>query len=333
MSKNLETLMESRLLDDLPHDVTKALSAYICNQQTLKAPFIRNHGNLNALATKWSAWLEMQDIPTTIVSRTGPLPIKMAQNKPSSLPSGLSLPRNPDPITPIKTTAFSAVPHSPPTTNSPSVASLQRKPSAVKYSDDGVFTMDDDPPTQVVQSATDVSRPSPWKSKTTTEKVDMKAIIALAEEEQRSRIPTRRGDSDASDSSPHKWVVNRGQQPKEKGRPSGGPNIESSNLARCGSAENVVRDVVPSAPIKLQAAPSVSIHAVTRPSDSPWRPSELQARSQGPSGPPAFPTLSGKTPVSEQKKPNMNQAGSSQGPLLTPAKASSSGTVKQRASS
>jgi hypothetical protein len=71
--------MESRLLDDLPHDVTKALSAYICSEQTLKAPFVRKHGNLDALTTKWSAWLEMQDIPTTIIPRTGSLPIKMAK--------------------------------------------------------------------------------------------------------------------------------------------------------------------------------------------------------------------------------------------------------------
>ena len=320
--------MESRLLDDLPYDVTKALSAYICSQQTLKAPFVRKHGNLDALMTKWSAWLEMQDIPTTIVPRTGPLPIKMAQNKPSPPASGLSPPSNPGPITPTKTMTFSTVPHFPPITSSPSMASLRRKPSAVKESDDDVFTMDDDPPTQVVQSATDVSRPSPWKSKTTTEKVDMKAIIALAEEEERSRIPTRRGDGDASDSSPSKWVVNRGHQQKEKGRSSGGPGIESSSLGRYGSAENVVKNVTPSVPVKLPAALPVSGNATTRPSDSPWRASELQAKSQVPSGLPAFPALTGKTPAL-----SMNQAGSSQGALFTPAKTSSPGTVKRKASS
>ena len=325
--------MESRLLDDLPHDVTKALSAYICSQQTLKAPFVRKHGNLGALTTKWSAWLEMQDIPTTIIPRTGPLPIKMAQNKPSPPVSEFSPPSNPGPTTPTKTTAFSIVPHFLPITSSPAAASLRRRPSAVKESDDGVFTMDDEPLMQAVQSATDVSRPSPWKSKTTTEKIDMKAIIALAEEEQRSRIPTRRGDSDASDSSPSKWVVNRGQQQKEKGRPSGGPSIEPSSLGRYGSAENVVKNVAPPAPKKLQAAPSVSTNAMTRPSDSPWRPSELQAKSQVPSGPPDFPALSGKTPALEQKRSNMNQAVSGQGPLFTPAKGSSSSTVKRRASS
>jgi len=266
MSKNLETLMESRLLDELPHDITKALSAYIRSQQTLKAPFVRNGGNLDASMAKWSAWLEIQDIPTTIVPRTGPLPIRTAQNKPSPPVSGLPLPSNPVSVTPTQTTAFTAVPHVPPTTSSPSAASLRRKPSTVKESDDGVFTMDDDPPVPVVQPVTvpsDVSRPGPWKSKT-TERVDMKAIIALAEEEQRSRIPARRGDSDASDSSPSKGVVNRGQQQREKERPS---------------------------------------------------------------------TLSGKTPAFEQNRPNMNQASSSQGPLFTPAKTSSSSTVKQRASS
>jgi hypothetical protein len=317
MSKNLETLMESRLLDDLPHDVMKALSAYIRNQQTLKAPFVRKGGCLDALVDKWSAWLEMQDIPTAIVPRTAPIPIRTAQSK-SSPP----VPGSPPPVTPTDTTALSMVVNFPPSAGSLSAVSLKRKPSAVKDHDDGIFTMDDDPPMPVVQlpSAPDVPRPSPWKSNA-TEKVDMKAII---EEEQRSRVPARRGDSDASDSSPGKWVVNRGLQQREKGRgsASAGPSIESSGLGRHASAENLAKNAVPSAPMQSQAVP--------RPSDSPWRPSDPQVKPQVSS---AFPALStGKTPALEQKRPNINPSGSSQGPLFTPTKTPSSSTVKRTSS-
>ena len=331
IAKNLETLMESRLLDDLPYDVIKALSAYIRTQQTLKAPFVRNGGNLDVLMARWSAWFEMQDIPITIIPRTGPLPIKAAQSKISPPIPGLSPPSNPGPITP----ALSTVPLHPPTANSPTMALLKRKPSAVRDPDDGVFAMDDDPP-PIVQPAiipSDAARSSPWKSKT-TEKVDMKAIIALAEEEQRLRVPARRGDSDASDSSPSKWVVNRGQQQREKGRPSVGPSIESSaSISRHGPAENLMKNAVLSTPMKPHALPSVASNSVTRPSDSPWRSSEPQTRPQGSSGPSAFPALSETTPAQDQKRSNMNQAGSTQGPLFTPTKTSSSSTIKRRTSS
>jgi hypothetical protein len=327
--------MESRLLDEAPQDVIKALSAYIHTQQTLKTPFVRKGANLDALTTKWSAWLEMQDIPTTIVPRTGPLPIKAVQNKPSPPVLGPSPPGNPGPVTPTKMSALSTVPHIPPTTSSPFVVSLRQKPSAVRDPDDGIFAMDDDPSTSIVQPATvhsDVPRPGPWKSKT-TEKVDMKAIIALAEEEQRLRVPARRGESDASDSGPSKWVVNRGQQQREKGRPSVGPSIEISASGRHGCADNLVKNGVPSAPIKPHTQSSVASNVVTRPSDSPWRSFEPQTRPQVSSGPSAFPALSGNSPALEQRRSNVNQAGPSQGPLFTPTKSSSSSTVKRRTSS
>src|SRR5258706_1416251 len=284
---------------------------------------------------RWSAWSEMQDIPTTIIPRTGPIPIRTAQNNPSPPNPVLSPPSNPRPVTPTKTPALYTVPHHPPTASSPIMASLKRKPSAVIDPDDGVFAMDDDPPAPIVQSAivpSDAARSSPWKSKT-AEKVDMKAIIALAEEEQRLRVPARRGDSDASDSSPSKWVVNRGQQQREKGRPSVGPSIETSASGRHGLAENLVKNGVSSAPIKPHPLPFIASNAVTRPSDSPWRTSEPQTRPQGPSPDSAFPALSEKTPPLEQKKSNMNQAGSTQGPLFTPTKTPSSSTIKRRTSS
>jgi len=327
--------MESRFLDDLPHDVIKALSVFVRTQQTLKAPFVRKGGNLDALTDRWSAWVDIQDIPSTIVPRTGPLPIRTVQNKPSPPVPGLSPPSNPRPVTPTKTTALSIVPHHPPTVSSPIVASLKRKSSAIRDPDDGVFAMDDDPSAPVVQPATDPSsapRTSPWKSKT-AEKVDMKAIIALAEEEQRSRVPARRGDSDASDSSPSKWVVNRGQQQREKGRASVGPSIETPISSRHGPSENVAKNAAPSAPIKPHALPSTVGNAVTRSSDSPWRSSESQAKPQVFSGPSAFPVLSGKTAVLDHKRSNTSQAGSGQGPLFTPTKTSSSSTVKRRTSS
>lgn len=332
ISKNLETLMESRLLDDLPYDVIKALSEYIRGQQTLKAPFLRNGGKLDVLMTRWSAWFEMQDIPATIIPRTGSLPIRTVQNKLSPPIPGLSPPSNLGPVTPTKT-PLSTVPHHPPTASSPIMAPLKRKLSAVRDPDDGVFAMDDDPPAPIVQptiTPSDSARSSPWKSKT-TEKVDMKTIIALAEEEQRSRVPARRGDSDASDSSPSKWVVNRGQEQREKGRPSVGP-IETSASGRHGPAENLVKNGISSATIKPHPLPSVTSRTMTRPSDSPWRSSEPQITPQGSSGPSAFPALNDKMPALEHKRSNMNQAGSTQGLLFTPTKSSSSGTKKRRTS-
>ena len=66
---NLETFLESRLLDELPHALIKHLSFYISNQQKLKSRYSRTSEVLDGLLAKHYAWVEDQDWPTPILPK------------------------------------------------------------------------------------------------------------------------------------------------------------------------------------------------------------------------------------------------------------------------
>ncbi|KAH7100947.1 hypothetical protein BKA62DRAFT_704588 [Auriculariales sp. MPI-PUGE-AT-0066] len=67
---NLETMLESRLLDSLGYDVLKRLAIGLQERQVHKAPYVRTSTAMDELLGKWVDWLDDQDIPTPIV-RTG----------------------------------------------------------------------------------------------------------------------------------------------------------------------------------------------------------------------------------------------------------------------
>ena len=67
MARNLETLLESRMLDDLPADLIKQFSAFIREEQQRKSPLSRSTRLVDAAMAKNKAWLELQDFPQPIV--------------------------------------------------------------------------------------------------------------------------------------------------------------------------------------------------------------------------------------------------------------------------
>ena len=66
---NLETFLESRLLDELPHALIKHLSFYISDQQKTKSRYSRTNEALDGILAKHYAWVEDQDWPIPILPK------------------------------------------------------------------------------------------------------------------------------------------------------------------------------------------------------------------------------------------------------------------------
>ncbi|KAH9169421.1 hypothetical protein EDB89DRAFT_1888857 [Lactarius sanguifluus] len=165
MSVNMETLLEARLLDDLPPRLVRQLSSAVRGYQAVKSPFSRMQlpVNLAAAVHAHHEWIAEQDIPGPIVrsqSRSQPKLSPKASRKPS-------LPTSPG-----------------------SRPTLPRTPLLSNPGED-LFAMDEAlvPPLNLDATAsTDelgpIPKVGPWKGKSTTPKIDMKKILAEAEEMQ-----------------------------------------------------------------------------------------------------------------------------------------------------
>lgn len=98
MSVNMETLLEARLLDDLPPRLVRQLASAVRGYQAAKSPFSRMQlpVNLAAAVHAHYEWLAEHDIPGPIVRSQPrsqqPKPSSKTSRKPS-LPA--SLPRTP----------------------------------------------------------------------------------------------------------------------------------------------------------------------------------------------------------------------------------------------
>ncbi|KAI0248740.1 hypothetical protein BJV78DRAFT_1331173 [Lactifluus subvellereus] len=166
MAVNMETLLEGRLLDDLPPRLVKQLAGAVRGHQAAKSSFARLQLPINLTATvhEHREWLAAQDIPYPIVRSQPKVQKKLsptAKQKPSLHTS----------------------PGSKPT--------LPRTPLVVNTCED-LFAMDEAlvPPLSLDAdvSADDpghTSKAGPWKGKLAP-RVDMKAILAEAEEQQAS---------------------------------------------------------------------------------------------------------------------------------------------------
>ncbi|KAI9453100.1 hypothetical protein BJY52DRAFT_1290801 [Lactarius psammicola] len=165
MSVNMETLLEARLLDDLPPRLVRQLASAVRGYQAAKSPFSRMQlpVNLAAAVHAHHDWLAEQDIPGPIVRSQPRSQLKLspkASRKPS-LPTSLG-----------------------------SKPTLPRTPLLSNTGED-LFAMDEAlvPPLNLEATAStdelgDTPKAGPWKGKSTTPKVDMKAILAEAEEMQ-----------------------------------------------------------------------------------------------------------------------------------------------------
>ncbi|THH30426.1 hypothetical protein EUX98_g3763 [Antrodiella citrinella] len=188
---NLETLLETHMLDDLPFDLIKQLSAYIRSEQEVKSPISRS-GQLTKKALEANKdWLALQDIPGLIL-RSSRIEGK---NLAKLSPPGPGRKR-------VKSGAGSMTSPPPSPAVRPQFEARAPQPSAAMGAGDGeVFMMDDTVPsfaldqTQAPPSpSTQAKSSSGWKV-STTYKVDMKTIIAEAETSKKPALGTPRQDS------------------------------------------------------------------------------------------------------------------------------------------
>jgi inhibitor of Bruton tyrosine kinase len=90
ISVNLETLLESRMLDELTSDLVNELGVYIRKQQALKSPISRTNRLVDKAMERNADWLAIQDIPQPLV-RTNRLATNIPPpNLPISSPARIS---------------------------------------------------------------------------------------------------------------------------------------------------------------------------------------------------------------------------------------------------
>lgn len=149
MANNLETLLESRMLDDLSPDLIKQLAEFIRTRQAEKLPLTRSNRLVNEAMETHAEWLSLQDIPQLIIPRHKARPFHPS---PRLSPVGSSK---------LKTRESASQPTTPLTktpvlgTNSP----VARPATTVTTTGEDIFTMDESE--GIPALSLDDSRPSP----------------------------------------------------------------------------------------------------------------------------------------------------------------------------
>ncbi|KAI0714213.1 hypothetical protein C8T65DRAFT_573631 [Cerioporus squamosus] len=176
MAINMEVFLESRMLEDLPADLIKQLSAFVRAQQKAKYPVSRSTRLVDKAMETWGNWLALQDIPQPIVPSFRPGAFR---DSPKLSPPG-----------PSRRASRQSAPNSPmlrPT--------LSARPAIANIPDDEVFIMDEPetptptsapvpppgPLSRVPSGSESPARPTTgWRTITSAPKVDMKSIMAEA---------------------------------------------------------------------------------------------------------------------------------------------------------
>ena len=82
MACNMETLLESHMLEDLQFSLVKRLATYVRSLQSIKQPYTRSNELVDKAMEKHADWLALQDFPTPIVrseaKRNAPDQVKMS---------------------------------------------------------------------------------------------------------------------------------------------------------------------------------------------------------------------------------------------------------------
>ncbi|KDR81018.1 hypothetical protein GALMADRAFT_241641 [Galerina marginata CBS 339.88] len=177
ISANMESFLESHILDEIPYSLVKQLAKFVMQRQIEKSPFSRSDAFVKYVLAKHAEWLASEDIPEPIVRSVG----KGGLGSSRKDFSGVKL----SPPTPSKKVAQNS-----PLSGSSRQAQilspqrmLRRPPSG-----DEIFMMDvnDAPSTSMPASDVpttfslpSVSSPPVWKAHGVP-RVDMKAVMAEA---------------------------------------------------------------------------------------------------------------------------------------------------------
>ncbi|KAF8159222.1 hypothetical protein B0H34DRAFT_394330 [Crassisporium funariophilum] len=169
---NLESFLESRLLDDIPYALVKQLSGFVRGKQAEKAPYARDGSEVyvREVMEKYKEWLEGMDVPEPFV-RTGRAggATAGAQRKET-----LASSKRPTLKTNLQASAQRV---------------LRRPPSG-----DDIFAMDEpEPAVGRASSSSMTTLPTPppaWKA-STAPRVDMKAVLAEAASQSQASVNSR----------------------------------------------------------------------------------------------------------------------------------------------
>ncbi|THU96002.1 hypothetical protein K435DRAFT_778780 [Dendrothele bispora CBS 962.96] len=289
IARNLETFLESRMLEDMSPAIIKQLSAFIHSKQEEKASYVRGGLLINQVLATWKDWLENEDFPTVIVpsvasqKRERERRISQATKTSPSSPLHLSMTAmgkqrevfvNAQGSPVLKARTSSSPILKPKTSTSPLIRS--------KDGTDEIFDMDDmdigPPSIPVEKSSTTLGVSGPaWKT-SSAPRVDMRALMAEAATTSESSrpvpvyVPPRGspGTSLATETSFNSLRMR--QKPPMQRSVSGlfdGPSTPPSN-PRSGSAPwktNATQSPGQPSPVPAKEAPSPSNAMRTK--DSP----------------------------------------------------------------
>ncbi|TDL26497.1 hypothetical protein BD410DRAFT_522344 [Rickenella mellea] len=275
MACNMETLLESRMLDDLPHDVIKNFSASLRILQAQKSPIARSDRIINKAMDTYADWLAQQDIPQPVVraaSNRGPIHSspKLSPVSPGRMSRRQSL----------GMTAMSLPPSASSPLITPQPLARTSSSNSIAHNTDDLFTMDEHEaipslnlePTLKPQSTFDLPEvpppqtpPSsgPWKRKPAdVPRVDMKAIMAEAEGikiPQASAIERIVGFSVPDSGTSVKVVGKTSQRERRKMLASSSTDLPEPPLMKRQSSSKA------DSPWRLPVTPNPSLPLVTSP--------------------------------------------------------------------
>ena len=178
---NLESFLESCILDELPHSLVKQLAKFIRAKQMEKSSFSRSDAFVNEMMEKYAEWLAEQDVLEPTI-RTNTLMMRHARASAGSslLKKGRSMekisPSMLGRMKPIVTTE---------STSGQSVTTSQHVLRRLPEADD-VFVMDEidvsSPPASSAAAAMPISVPAPaWKASGNTRSVDLLLLISCTD--------------------------------------------------------------------------------------------------------------------------------------------------------
>ncbi|KXN90352.1 BTB/POZ domain-containing protein 1 [Leucoagaricus sp. SymC.cos] len=287
ITANMELFLESHMLDDIPPELVLQLAHYAQQKQKEKAPFVRGGQLADEAMARWLDWLAKQDLPTPFVRSNKPWQMKK---------TALPIPKFDDRCI-----------------EGEGAKVLKKPPSA-----DDLFVMDaevDVSTTQQQQQTTIGSGGPAWKAYVPP-KVDMKSVMAEAEQDQiRSLEALKQPSRSQYGSSPQ---MSRGS-PQTSGSPRKTTQVPAQQQQRQGGDET---------PRAQLSAPSLSQPSTPQKLEDGLKPPGSQGRT------PSFGQLPNvNTTPTKQGQSSSGTPGPVMGPTITPMRmpaGSSKGTTGQR---
>ncbi|KAF5390605.1 hypothetical protein D9757_002585 [Collybiopsis confluens] len=313
ISQNLETFLESHMLDTLNPSLIKHLSAFVRSQQERKSSVVRSHKLVTDAMSKWQEWLDSEDTPQLIMPSSRSLK-RLRERKPSQAFS----PPSPSHIT---STSFGrqrvhTLTRSTPVR--PSVSPILKPGGPTPDSDDifGMDEMDIGPPlTDTVEHHS--SNGNAWRVSSSIPRYAQSKFVFRWEELNAifNSVDMRSVMAEAAQTKPAQLYT----APPVRTPPKDGASLHS--ISRAGSSQNKIFDV----------APTPSPSTEPRASGTPWRTPTSAPKTFTPSD--SFPSL-GTTPLvlapeeapvpqdSLDARPQIRTSGSnpSLGPVFTPSR-------------